>query len=99
MGALTTLKGFIVRSKMQKVFTIIMHTPQMTQATNLPKVKPKQKIYVGCDQLTPSMAIILSIHALHLGRVMSSQKHWQQFKQDIPIENNHNLTFCKSILS
>jgi len=34
------------------------------------------------------MAIVLSIRALHLGRIMSGQKHWQKFKQDVPIENN-----------
>jgi hypothetical protein len=42
MGALTALEGFIVRSKVHKVFTIIMHTPQVTQAKKLPKAKPKQ---------------------------------------------------------
>jgi hypothetical protein len=34
------------------------------------------------------MAIVLSIHALHLGRVVNNQKHQGQFKQDIPIESN-----------
>jgi hypothetical protein len=43
----------------------------MTQALSLPKVKPKQIFYIGRDQLTPSMAIVLSIHALHLGRVVN----------------------------
>jgi hypothetical protein len=65
MNTLITPKGFIARGRMHKVFTIILHTSQVTQAMNLPKTKPKQFFYIGCDQLTPSMAIILSIHALH----------------------------------
>jgi hypothetical protein len=34
------------------------------------------------------MAIILFVHALHLGRVVSIQMDGRQFKQDIPIEDN-----------
>jgi hypothetical protein len=34
------------------------------------------------------MAIVLSIHALHLGKVVSILMDGQQFKQDIPIESN-----------
>jgi hypothetical protein len=34
MNALT-LEGFIVRGKMYKIFTIILHTTQVTQATSL----------------------------------------------------------------
>ncbi len=67
----------IARGKVHKIFTIIMHTSQMTQATSLLETRPKQIFDIGYDQLTPNMAIILSIHALYLGRVMSSQKHWQ----------------------
>jgi hypothetical protein len=55
---------------------------------SLLEVKPKRIFYIGCDQLTLSMAIVLSIHALHLGRIVSSQKRWWQFKQDVPIESN-----------
>jgi hypothetical protein len=88
MNALTTPKGFIARGRMHKVFIIISHTSQVTQAMNLPETKPKLFFYIGCDQLTPSMVVIFSIHALHLGTVVSSQNHWQQFKQDIPIESN-----------
>ncbi len=55
---------------------------------SLPKIKPKQIFFVGCDQLTPSMAIVLFVHALHLGRVVNIQMDKQQFKQDVPIENN-----------
>ncbi len=60
----------------------------MTQATNLPKAKPKWIFYIGCDQFTPNMTIVLSVHALHLGRVVSIQMDWQQFKQDVPIKSN-----------
>jgi hypothetical protein len=43
-----------------------MQTLQMTQAMSFPKAKPKSILDIGYDHLTPSMAIILSIHALHL---------------------------------
>jgi hypothetical protein len=36
MSALIAPKGFIVRSKMHKVFMIILHTPQVIQAMSLP---------------------------------------------------------------
>ncbi len=77
-----------LRHKMHKVLTIILHTPQVTQTTSLPKAKPKWIFYISCDQLTPSMAIILFVFALHFWRVVNSWKHRQQFKQDIPIESN-----------
>jgi hypothetical protein len=38
----------------------------VTKAISLPEAKPKQFVYIGCDQLTTSMAIILFDHALHL---------------------------------
>jgi hypothetical protein len=61
----------------------------VTQATNLPKTKPKQTFYIGCDdQLTPNMGIILFVHALHLGRAVSIQMDWQQFKQDVRIKSD-----------
>jgi hypothetical protein len=41
-----------------------MQTLQVIQATSFPKAKPKT--IISCDNLAPSMAIILSIHALHL---------------------------------
>jgi hypothetical protein len=87
MIALTTPKCFIASGRVHKVLTFILHTLQVTQATSLPKAKPKQKIYIGCDQLTPSMAIVLFVHALHLGKVVNIRMDGQQFKQDIPIKN------------
>jgi hypothetical protein len=88
MNALTTPKCFIASGKTHKALTIILHTPQVTQAMSLLESKPKQKNYIGCDQLTRSMAIILFVHALHFGRVMSIQMDGQQFKRTIPIESN-----------
>jgi hypothetical protein len=40
----------------------------MTQATNLPKAKPKIVFDIGCDHLAPIMAIVLFIHALHFAK-------------------------------
>jgi hypothetical protein len=60
----------------------------VTQAKSLPEIKPKQKNYIGCDQLTPSMTIVLSVHALHLGKVVNIQIDGWYFKQDVPIKSN-----------
>jgi hypothetical protein len=55
---------------------------------NLSEAKPKWISYIGCDQLTLIMAILFSVHALQLGRVVSGWKYLWQFKQNIPIKNN-----------
>jgi hypothetical protein len=60
----------------------------VTQATSFPEVKPKIILNMGCDHLAPSMAIILSIHALNLQRLVCSRKHKWQFEKDISIENS-----------
>jgi hypothetical protein len=71
MSVVTTLECFIASGKTHEVFTIILHTSEVTQTTNLPKPKPKQIFYIGCDQLIPRMAIVLSIYAWHLGKVVN----------------------------
>jgi hypothetical protein len=38
----------------------------VTQAMSLPKAQPKTIFNIGGDYFTPSMAIILSVHALNL---------------------------------
>jgi hypothetical protein len=65
MNAFTAPKGFIVKSRVHKVITIILHTTKVTQAMNLLEGEPKTIFNIGGDHLTPSMAIILSIHAMH----------------------------------
>ncbi len=40
--------------------------------TNLPKAKPKTIFDIGCGHLAPSMATVLSIHALRLQIFQSS---------------------------
>jgi hypothetical protein len=52
----------------------------VTQATSFPKSKPKTILDIGCDDLALSMATILSIHTLHLQRLMRNQKHGWQFE-------------------
>jgi hypothetical protein len=49
MSTPIALEGFIAKGKTHKVFTIILHTPQVTQATTLLEAKPKQIIYIGCE--------------------------------------------------
>jgi hypothetical protein len=51
-----------------------MQTPQVTQAMSFFEVKLKIILDIGCDHLAPRMAIIFSIHALHLQRPVHSRK-------------------------
>jgi hypothetical protein len=88
MNTLTTPKCFNAKGKAHKVFTIILHTMQVIQATSLPKVQPKSIFNISGDHLTPNMAIVLYVHALHFGRTMNIEKQKQQFKHDIPIKNS-----------
>jgi hypothetical protein len=39
---------------------------QVTQITSLLETKAKNIFDIGCDDLGPNMAILLSIHALHM---------------------------------
>jgi hypothetical protein len=41
VNVVTTPKGFIAKGKAHKVFTIILRTPQVTQATSLHEAKPE----------------------------------------------------------
>jgi hypothetical protein len=88
MCALTTPKDFIVRANAHKILTLLMQTSQMTQATSFLETKPKTIIDIGCDHLASNMAIIFSIHALHLRRLVRNQKHKGQFEKDISIESS-----------
>jgi hypothetical protein len=72
MCALTTLTDFITKASVHKVLIVVMQTPQVTQATSFLEAQVKIILDIGCDHLAPSMAIILSIHALHLQRPMHS---------------------------
>jgi len=72
MKTVTTPKDFIAKAKMHKVFTIILHTIEVTQATSLLEAKPKPIFDIGYDHLTLSMAMVLPIHALHLQKPMKS---------------------------
>jgi len=72
MKTVTTPKDFIAKAKMHKVFTIILHTIEVTQATSLLEAKPKTIFDIGYDHLTLSMAMVLPIHALHLQKPMKS---------------------------
>jgi hypothetical protein len=71
MSTLTELECLIANARARKVFIIILHTLQVTQAMSLPKAKPKLFFYITCDQPTPSMVIVLFVHALPSGRVVS----------------------------
>jgi hypothetical protein len=88
MCAPTTLEDFIARSSAHKVLIVVLHTTQVTETTCLPEAKPKTIFDISCDHLAPNMAIILSIHALHLQRLVSNRKHGWQFEKEISIESN-----------
>jgi hypothetical protein len=66
VGQFFDLDNFVVSTKMDKSFAIILHTMQMTQASNLPKAQSKYILNIGCDHFGPSVAIVFSIHALHM---------------------------------
>jgi hypothetical protein len=76
MNALTAPKCLIVNVRAHKVFTIILQRPQVTQAMNLPKAEPKQIIHISCDQLTPSMAIVLFSPCLAFGKGCEHSNGW-----------------------
>jgi hypothetical protein len=66
---------------------------------NLPKAKPKIAFDIGCDQLAPSMAIVLFIHALHFAKAYDESEATMEFEQDIPIKSNRReLDFLKRYL-
>jgi hypothetical protein len=88
MCAFIALENFIAKGSVHKVFIVILHTMQVTQAMNLLKAKPKTVFDINYDDLAPRMAIILSIHALNLHGLVSNQKHGWQFEKDISIKNN-----------
>jgi hypothetical protein len=83
MRVVSAPKDFIVKAKMHKVLTIILHTMQMTQAMSLLETKPKIVFDIGCDHLSPSMAMVLFIHALHL------QKHVKSWRASVVIQTKH----------
>jgi hypothetical protein len=88
MCAFIVLENFIARGRVHKVLIIILHIMQVTQTTTLLETRPNLFFDMGCDHLAPNMAIILSIHALHLQRLVNSWKHQWQFEQNILIKNN-----------
>jgi hypothetical protein len=98
--ALTAIKDFIARANAHKVFTVVMQTPQVTQAMSFFEVKFKTILDIGCDHLAPRMAIIFSVHALHLQMPYYSRKHrWWRLEKDISIESNQQeLNFLKRYL-
>jgi hypothetical protein len=99
MCALTTPKDFIARHNAHKVFTVILHIMQMTQAMNLLEAMPKTVFDISYDLLARNMAIILSIYTLHLRRLVSSWNHGWQFERNISIESNHQeFNFLKRYL-
>jgi hypothetical protein len=85
MCAFISPEHFIAKGSLHKVLIVVLHTMQVTQATSLSKAKPKNVFDINCDDLAPSMAIIISIHALNLQMLVSSQKHGWQFEKDISI--------------
>jgi hypothetical protein len=51
---------------MDEAIVIILHTTQVAQIANLPKVQAKTILDVGYDHLGPNITIVLFVHALHL---------------------------------
>jgi hypothetical protein len=51
---------------MNQAFTVVQHTTQVTQIVSFYEPQAKTILKINCDHLGPTMAIVLSIHALHL---------------------------------
>jgi hypothetical protein len=52
--------------KQTKQLQFISTQRKSPKQTSLPKVKTETIFDIGCDDLGPSVTIILSIHALHM---------------------------------
>jgi hypothetical protein len=80
------LGNFISNTKMDEVIVIDMHTTQVTQTLNLLGTKTKTIFNIGCDHLRPNMAIIFSVHVLHLWWIGITKGHQKHFEQYVYVE-------------
>jgi hypothetical protein len=51
---------------MDEAIIVSLDITQVTQTVNLLEVEAKSIFYIGCDDLGPSVVVILFIRALHL---------------------------------
>jgi hypothetical protein len=71
---------------MNQTIAIHLDITQVPQITNLLNVKTKIIFDIGCDGFRPNVAIILSIHALHLQRRQIIRRQGRHFEQNVTIE-------------
>jgi hypothetical protein len=66
VGQFFDLGNFVANNRTYEAIVVDFHTMQVIQIVNFFETKAKTIFDVGCDHFGPSMAIILSIHALHI---------------------------------
>jgi len=72
---------------------------QVPQAPSVFKSQTKIILDVGGFHLTPSMTIILAVHALHLFRMANWKTDGWKFKDDVVVESDGKMkTYLTLIL-
>ncbi len=86
VGWFTNLDRFFASFEMDEAIVIILHTTQVAQIANLPKVQAKTILDVGYDHLGPNITIVLFVHALHLRWGVTIIGHGGHLEQNVTIE-------------
>lgn len=78
--------NFILKYKLNKLITSIIFTLQMAQASTNSKIQSKIIFNVSHFHLSPSMVIVLSIHPLHLIKIVYGLMQWKKLENDVSIK-------------
>ncbi len=88
MGRITSPTYFVLDSKVEEMFTRIVIATQVPQALGPSKSQTKIVLNIGGFRLTPSMTIVLVVHALHLSKMANWKMDGRKFKDDVIIESD-----------
>ncbi len=78
---------FILSTNAYKLSTRVILTSEMIQTFVTMKIVIEVIFYVCYLDLTPSMVIMLLIHALHLSKMSYWLSQWWEFKENVAIES------------
>ncbi len=78
--------NFILETNANKLSTRVILTLKMAQTSTTMKITTKVVFYVCYLELTPSMVIMLLIHALHFFEMSYWLSQWWEFKENVTIE-------------
>jgi hypothetical protein len=78
---------FILKTNANKLSTRVILTSKMVQTFATMKIAIKVVFYVCYLDLTPSMVLMLLIHALHLYEMSYWLSQWWEFKENVAIES------------